>query len=176
MCRWLFTPPACQPPRLVFTMTANEAVLDRLADQLAWYDRKAATAQFWHQRLKLLALVAASLVPVFAILDGSLWLRGVTALLGVIVAVCEGVQQLNQYQRNWISYRATAEALKHEMYLFTARIGPYAGPGDDERHAALLQTVETLIAAEHSKWIAQRNSEGAGKGEGKDAKTGDAKA
>lgn len=37
------------------------------------------------------------------------------------------MQQLFQFQQNWITYRATAEALKHEQFLFLSEAGPYAG-------------------------------------------------
>ncbi|MGI8569091.1 MAG: DUF4231 domain-containing protein [Methylocella sp.] len=42
----------------------------------------------------------------------------------------EGLQQLNQYQANWIAYRSTSEALKHEKFLFLAKAGPFAAAAD----------------------------------------------
>jgi len=161
MCFGLWTPPAGTPPKLVVDMTPEQAVIDRLGDQLAWYDRKAAIFQARYKLLKLITLIAASAVPVFAVLGVALWARIVTAALGVIVAVCEGAQQLNQYQQNWIAYRATAEALKHEMYMFTARIGAYAD--DADRHRRLAQTIESLVSAEHAKWIASQAATSNGK-------------
>ena len=50
----------------------------------------------------------------------------VTAVLGLVILVVEGLQQRSQYQTNWISYRSTCEALRHEKYLFLAGVGPYA--------------------------------------------------
>jgi Protein of unknown function (DUF4231) len=40
-----------------------------------------------------------------------------------------------QFQQNWLAYRGTAEALKHEQFLSLAAAGPYA---DAERADALL--------------------------------------
>ncbi len=37
-----------------------------------------------------------------------------TAILGASVAILEGLQQLGQYNNLWLSYRATAEQLRHE--------------------------------------------------------------
>jgi Protein of unknown function (DUF4231) len=45
--------------------------------------------------------------------------------LGAVVVVVEGIQQLGQYQANWINYRSTAEALGHEKFLFLAGAGAY---------------------------------------------------
>ena len=39
----------------------------------------------------------------------------ITATLGVLAVVLEGVQQLNQWQHNWITYRLTCEALRHDV-------------------------------------------------------------
>jgi hypothetical protein len=49
----------------------------------------------------------------------------------------------------WISYRSTAEALKHERYLYLARAGPYTG---EDRHRQLAERIEGLISQEHAKW------------------------
>ncbi len=42
----------------------------------------------------------------------------VAAAIGALVAVIEGAQQLYKFQENWISYRSTCEALRHERYLY----------------------------------------------------------
>jgi len=62
----------------------------------------------------------------------------------------EGLQQLNQYHHNWITYRSTAEALKHEKYLFLSKAGPYAAAIND--NALLAERVESLVSQEHAKW------------------------
>jgi hypothetical protein len=72
-----------------------------------------------------------------------------TATLGAIVVLLEGVQQLYQWQTNWLQYRSTAEALKHERYLFLAGAGPYRRP---DRRLVLAERVEGLVSQEHAKW------------------------
>src|SRR3954451_14731011 len=88
---------------------------ERLVDQLSWYDRKSVAAQRAFTQVKVVELVVAAAVPVVAAVRGPLW---VTAILGSAVVVLEAVQQLYQWQTNWVLYRSTAEALKHEKYLF----------------------------------------------------------
>jgi hypothetical protein len=70
--------------------------------------------------------------------------------LGAAIAVIEGIQQLGQYQSNWISYRSTCEALKHEKYLYLAKAGPYANAAG--AHALLAERVGSLVSQEHAKW------------------------
>lgn len=94
---------------------------DRLEDQLDWYDRKSIAAQQAYKRVKLSQLVIGAAVPVVAALRVP---AAVTATLAAVVVVAEGAQQLYQWQTNWILYRSTAEALKHEKYLYLAAAGP----------------------------------------------------
>ena len=66
----------------------------------------------------------------------------------------EGLQQLQQYQQNWTTYRSTAERLKHEKFLFLARAGAYASA---ERPEALLaERVEGLVSQEHAAWASHQ--------------------
>jgi hypothetical protein len=61
--------------------------------------------------LKFVTIFSAAAIPIVVVFDAPTY---VAALLGGVIAVSEGVQQVNQYQQNWIMYRSTAEALKHE--------------------------------------------------------------
>src|SRR6266699_96816 len=98
------------------------AAWQRLEDQLHWYDTKSQSAQRAYKRLKVLEIVDAATLPVVAGAHGPEWVLGV---LGAGVVVLEAVQHLYQFQSNWITYRSTAEALKHERFLYLARAGPY---------------------------------------------------
>src|SRR5689334_7166889 len=111
---------------------ADDVTIDRLEDQIQWYDRKSGNSQQAFKSLKICTIVAAVLVPALA---GIPTLHWVTAGLGVFIAVMEGLQQLYQFQANWIAYRSTCEALKHEKYLYLAKAGVYAA--SDNPHALL---------------------------------------
>ncbi len=65
----------------------------------------------------------------------------------------EGVQQLFQWQTNWVLYRSTTEALKHEKFLFLSCAGPYA---TTDRLQVLVERVEGLVSQEHAKWTQGR--------------------
>ena len=104
----------------------DDVTMGRLEDQIDWYNRRSLKSQRLFKTLKLATIVAAATVPLCAGLQVSAW---VTGGLGSLIAALEGIQQLNQYHHNWITYRSTCEALKHEKYLYLAGAGPYVGAG-----------------------------------------------
>ena len=129
------------------------AAWERLEDQLAWYDAKSSSCQRAFKRGKLVQLLVAAAVPVLAALSVP---AAVTASVAAVVVVLEGVQQLYQWQTNWVLYRSTAEALKHEHYLYLAQAGPYTG---EDRDRVLAERVEGLVSQEHAKWTEARSHE-----------------
>lgn len=137
----------------------NEATMDRLEDQISWYDKNSLRGHFLFKTLKAVVIVCAALIPLLSGLRVTPWLTG---SVGALIAVLEGLQQLNQYQQNWIRYRSTCESLKHEKYLYLAKAGPYAGVSD--AHALLAERVESLVSQEEAKWVsAQEKAEGPAK-------------
>lgn len=134
-------------PNRVGHIAEQDVTLDRLQDQIEWYDTKSTTNQNAFKNLKISGIVAAALVPVFASLKGFSY---VTAGLGVFIVVLEGLQQLNQYHANWISYRSTCEALKHEKFLYLAKASAYGAAKDP--HSLLAEKIESLVSQEHAKW------------------------
>jgi hypothetical protein len=131
-------------------MISENPTMERLEDQIGWYDRKSTENQQWFKRLKIAAIVAAAVIPFAAVGAPTFF----TAALGVFIVVLEGLQGLNQYQQNWITYRSTCEELKHEKYLWLAKAGPYVNT--DSADTLLAERVESLISREHAKWVSTR--------------------
>ena len=128
---------------------------DRLDEQIDWYDRRSQRAQRRYKTLKLAQVVIAALIPLASAfpIPGAQF-KWMTAVLGLLVLIIEAVQQLNQDQQNWIAYRSTCEALKHEKYLHLAAAGPYANQENTEQRFRLLaDRIEGLISQEHAKWV-----------------------
>ena len=124
----------------------------RLEQQIKWYDTKSGTAQWWFKRVKLCEFIFSGLVPITALLANG-W---VTACIGAAAVLLEGLQQLNQWQHNWITYRSTCEALRHEKYSFIARSGSYDGIPNDQAMKMLVERIESLVSTEHAKWITRQ--------------------
>jgi hypothetical protein len=138
----------------------DNPTFERLENQIRWYADSSEANQRRFKISKAAQLLCAAAIPVVATLS---FHAAVPAALGGLVVVIEGFQQLNQYQQNWSSFRSTAEALKHEKYLFLANAGPYANTRRDV--ALLADRIEGLISQEHAKWVSAREEAARGVGD-----------
>ncbi|MGA7460673.1 MAG: DUF4231 domain-containing protein [Candidatus Korobacteraceae bacterium] len=147
-----------QPPAI---LDRQDPIFDRLEDQIAWYDKKSTQNQHKFKGIKVTEIVAAALIPMLTTLKISgvqhsnsinIGLGVLVTALGVLITILEGLLHLNQYQQNWITYRSTCEALKHEKYVFLGNAPPYASGTETERRALLAERVESLVSQEHAKW------------------------
>jgi len=103
-------------------------------------------------RIKVVQILSAAVIPVLAATDLPTWVAGG---LGALIVVLESIQQLFQFHSNWTHYRSTAEALKHEKYLYLARAGSYAAATNPE--ALLAERVEGRVSQEHASWASEQN-------------------
>ena len=146
-------PSQLQPPTAV-DVEGPHPTLDRLDAQIAWYDAKGRQCQHRFKSLKAIVIIGAAAIPVVAAFDVPVYVAGI---LGAVVVVVEGLLQAYQYHQNWITYRSTAEALKHEKYLYLARADVYAAAGNPLR--LLAERIEGLISQEHARWISSRRQQ-----------------
>jgi hypothetical protein len=128
---------------------------ERLEEQISWYDGKSRSDQRVYKAMKICQLVTAAAIPFAASISAPLWVGGAG---GASIVVIEGVQQLMQYQQNWINYRATCERLKHEKFLYLSHAGPYADALEPD--VLLAERVESLVSQEHAAWAANREETG----------------
>ncbi|HNZ32375.1 MAG TPA: DUF4231 domain-containing protein [Smithellaceae bacterium] len=124
----------------------------RLEDQLTWYDQKSVSAQRWYKSLKFIQVLLAISIPIFCQFEGNVgkWLASIA---GSLIALIEAVQHMNQYSTLWITYRSTAERLKHEKFLFLSVAGPYVELSEKEQLTTLAQRVEEHVSTEHANWF-----------------------
>jgi len=134
----------------------GDPTMGRLEDQITWYSEKSRAAQHTFKRFKVAEIVAAAMIPFIAGLSFK-YVAMVTGGLGVLVTVIEGLIHLNQYQQNWTSYRATAEGLKHEKFMYLGKAGPYSTAADP--HALLAERIETLVSQESARWVSSQDQE-----------------
>ena len=134
-----------------------DPILVRLDDQITYYENKSTKSQRYYKRIKVTEIICASLIPFLAALHVSeargyvhLAVGLLTAALGVLITILEGILQLNQYQQIWITYRATCEAMKHEKYTYIAKAGVYANAADPR--AMLAERIEAIGSQENTKW------------------------
>ncbi len=126
----------------------------RLKDQLQWYDGKSRRCQRWYKRLKIAQVALAATIPAMSLLP-PVYIRWSTSAAGVLIAIFEAIQQMNQYSTLWISYRSTAEHLKHEQFLFLSAAGPYRNLSESDRLVQLSERVEEHVSTEHANWFSE---------------------
>jgi Protein of unknown function (DUF4231) len=133
-------------------MSEPDVVIDRLEDQIKWYDNQSASAKRMFKRLKTATLAISVSIPLSAAFATRYPLQTgvITGVMGASIALLEGLQQLNQYHQNWITFRSTAEALKHEKFLFFATAGPYTAASNPK--SLLAERIESLVSQENTKW------------------------
>jgi hypothetical protein len=132
-------------------ISPEDYIEQRLNDQIGWYDRKSGTNQRWFKRLRFAEIVAAATIPFLSgFADKSFQIKITIGVLGVVVAVIASVLGLLQLQVHWIEYRATAESLRKEKFLFLTQTEPYDKA--DAFHL-LVQRVEGLLSKESIEWV-----------------------
>jgi hypothetical protein len=139
---------------------APDPIIERLEDQISWYDLRSMSNMRWYKRLKISEIASAAVIP-FLAASNIPRAEIATGALGVLVTVFEGMLQLNQFHENWIRYRSTCESLKHEKYIYLANAGPYANI--EKPRALLAERVESLVSQEHAKWATVQQQDPQGK-------------
>ena len=127
----------------------GDSVVDRLEDQINWYDAKSRKSQVMFKRAKVAEIFAAALIPFLAGVSFP-YGKYITGGLGVLITILEGILHLNQYQQLWSTYRSTCEALKHEKYVYLVGAGPYTDAANARK--MLAERIESLVSQEHAQW------------------------
>jgi uncharacterized protein DUF4231 len=130
-------------------MDAQSYLKERVEDQIAWYDRKAAFNKRWFISLRTIEIAAAAIVPFLSGFMVHPWIGATVGVIGIVITLCAGVTHLCQFQERWVEYRSTAEALKKERFLFVTRTEPYHA---DDAFPILVQRIETVASKENVMW------------------------
>lgn len=140
---------------LIPEIVKDHPAWNRLESQLEWYDSKSVRCHSSYKILKIFQITLAILIPSMSLypLESRSWITGIA---GSLIALIEAIQHLNQYSTLWITYRSTAERLKHEKFLFLSKAGHYINLNDIEAFRALSENVEELVSTEHANWINER--------------------
>ncbi len=132
-------------------MAPEEYIEQRLNGQIAWYEQKSSANQSWFKRLRFAEIVAAAIIPFLSgFAGGSLAIKITIGALGVVVAMIASLLALLHLQEHWINYRATAEALTTEKFLFLAQTQPY---DTENAFHLLVRRVEALLSKENTEWM-----------------------
>jgi hypothetical protein len=125
----------------------DDVLWQELNVQFRWYDRAAARTRLSYQILKVAALIAGAAVTVLA---ASRAPAAFTAALAASIVILEGIQQVFRFHANWIEYRAAAEALRQNAYLYVAAVDPYSDTST--RRATLANFLRDITRKENTAW------------------------
>jgi hypothetical protein len=136
--------------------TFDEYVEKRYKDQVAYYDSAAGKNQKRYKLFQWVLIVFAAVTPVLAALDEK-WadLHVPVIVISSLVAILSAGLKTFQYQELWISYRASNELLKPEIYYYRFSVGPYAEEGID-KETLFVSRVEAILDKEHINWPAAK--------------------
>jgi len=122
----------------------------RYAEALKYYDKKA----IWNKRLYhicsiyvLVVSVAISPIVLLCKDRGQIF----TAILSPTVTLFAAIAGHFRFHENWLSYRATWDALKHQIHWHDSKAGFYAG--QEDAHRFFVEQVEDLVSRERSEWL-----------------------
>jgi hypothetical protein len=132
-------------------MDDQEYIQKRLQNQIDWYGGKST----WNKRCficcKICEFVMTASIPfMVGFLNGPFVLRFAIGAFGAAASVIGGIHGLMNYHENWIEYRATSETLKHELYLYQTKSGPYRDK--DDPFLVLVERTEGIISHENINW------------------------
>jgi Protein of unknown function (DUF4231) len=130
----------------------DDYVKSRYYDQMKYYDDSAVKNQKKYRQFQWILIILSAITPVLvALIDKFPNLQIFVVIVSAVVAILTTGLKTFNYQELWITYRATYEKLKPEIYYHDFAAGPYAAT-DIDRESLFVTRVEALLGAEHTQW------------------------
>ena len=139
-------------------MTEEQYIIERVDDQIEWYEKKSATNKSRHLSFNVLIIVFAAFIPLIsgfsdeislAVGDWPVAPNLLVAVFGVFTSIFTGISALNKYQEKWTTYRITGESLKREKLLYQTRTIPY---NTASAFNQFVRNIENLMSEENTIW------------------------
>src|SRR4030066_1862947 len=134
-----------------------EEYINRVLDQLKWYENKALLARQRHVFLRPLNSILLATTPMVLMMS-YMWEK---FRFGVLIAICtsmaaffiSSLRDLQHYDSKGEQYRLVGEQLRKEFTMFTMTAGEYGAMDDEkERRDLFIRRVESLVSREDSLW------------------------
>lgn len=127
-------------------MTPAQFLAERVDAEIAWHDRQSSRSRRFFTILSGLVLVATASLT---LLTRRTELADVAAVVNVVAILASGFVTLGQHQQRWVEYRAIAESLRSQRFLFLTRTGQYTGPN---AFPAFVAQVEAVLGQGLGEW------------------------
>ena len=130
---------------------------DDYAKALKFYDDRARSSKTAYRAFSIYLIVASALLTVLVALapDQECW-RIITPALSATLVIATGMLAHLKSHENWLSYRASWDALERERRLFETASGPYRSVPD--KAALFVERVEAVLAKEGADFFARHAS------------------
>jgi len=138
-------------------MEPEKVIPAHILEQSNFFAKKARSCREVYMVMRGSQVVLAAAIPVVSIFGSWGSARYVTAALGALISITEGLQQLGQFQQNWFRYRAAREGLRREQFLYEMEAGPYKEVADPMR--LFVERADSIMADEAAKWVDLGNRE-----------------
>lgn len=123
----------------------NRFLTDEFPKAVAFYDNGAVRSK-WQFRVLSIYLIAVSavLTVLVAVFKEEGWWHWIPVVLSASMGVATGLLSHLKCQENWLSYRATWDALERERRLFEAGAGEYEDvAGKDSLFVERVEAIRT---------------------------------
>lgn len=132
-------------------MDIETYILERVDNQIEWYDKKSNKAQRHYKNIQYLEMAISLAIPLLAPFSVDCQvLACLIGVLGALIAALNSISKMNHLYENWIEYRTTCERLKREKYLFTMNVSPYSNTQKSKQ--LFVSTIESIILSENNEW------------------------
>lgn len=128
----------------------REYLDERFENQRSWFSKKSTKYKKWHHFMLISSTVLAGIAPVVTALVG---VKAVPVVLTAVVSIITSLHGASRFKELWTRYRATAEALKRELYWYKAAIRDYRSRTPEEQRRLFVDRVESLLFTEHEIWV-----------------------
>lgn len=141
-------------PREFGELSQKEYIIERLNDQLKYYDKIANRSKRRYLMSRTVSVMAGALVPVFVNLHFS-YVNVVTTTLSILVVLIVSLESVFHFREQWVNSRSTSETLRKEYYLFLTKEGQYRKKGLTPEQAFIIfvERVEYLIESENNSTL-----------------------
>ncbi len=114
-------------PEIRLSKEQKRYIDERIRPRMEAFRRKARHNRRAYHAWQTMAIVAASMVPVFSVFAGeSMIIKSLVAVFGGASAIIVGILGLFKYQENWIRYHTIYHELDSVLSQFELGLGEYA--------------------------------------------------
>ncbi len=132
--------------------TFAEYLEKRYQNQMDYYSKASSKNQKKYKNFQWMLIILSTLTTIMAALPRDLFdLQYAVVLSAALVTIITSALKTFQYQELWVSYRATNEQLKPEIYYYHFNVGDYGKEGAD-KESIFIKHVEAILSKEHDGW------------------------